>query len=424
MTMFHSSATDIPQAQEMLNLAPARIGVASKTRSRAGISILVIGVLLVAAFAGALVAGTIPRQGRERDANAAAAAVATAQPRVTVAVARRATLTTEQTLPGNSLPLLEAAIYSRATGYVKSRLVDIGDRVEAGQLLAVIDAPDLDDQLAQAKANLDQAKANLVKAKADEVYAKNQMDRYQQLVKTQSISATEYDSAVASYGVAEATVVAMAAAIKVNDATVRRYSDLQRFEKITAPFSGVITARHIDPGDLVSADSTAQELFHVMRTDTLRVFVNVPQTFAQGIKVGQGAVVYRRNDPQKQHGGKVTRTADALDANTRTLLTEVQVPNSDNALRPGMYLQVKFVFERSIVPVRIPATAVTTRAEGPRVAILDDQHRVHYRAVQLGRDFGEEIEVIAGLNDGDTVVVRTGDDISEGTLVEPVSQSK
>jgi RND family efflux transporter MFP subunit len=165
-------------------------------------------------------------------------------------------------------------------------------------------------------------------------------------------------------------------------------------------------------------------MFHLMRTDILRVFVNVPQTFATGIKVGQNTLVYRRDDPSKQISGKVTRTADALDPNTRTLLTEVQVANPNNTLRPGMYLQVKFVFDRQILPVLIPAAALATRSGGPRVGVLDDQHRVQYRTVELGRDYGQEIQVIAGLRAGETIVVHPGDDLAEGTVVEPVPTPK
>jgi RND family efflux transporter MFP subunit len=385
-----------------------------------GFRLLVIGALVVVFLAGALVTGTIPRLMRESEVNAAAAETSAAPPRVTVAVARRSAASAERVLPGNSMPLLEASLFPRATGYIKTRLVDIGDRVQEGQLLAVIDAPDIDDQLAQARANLEQTKANLTKAKADEVFAAAEEHRYRQLMITRAASREDYESKVQANGVARAAVTAMQAAIKVDEAAVQRFSDLQGFEKIVAPFPGVITARHVDPGDLVSADSTARELFHLMRTDTVRVFVNVPQVFAPGIKVGQDAVVYRREEPQRQYAGKVTRTADALEPNTRTLLTEVQVPNPDNALRPGMYLQVKFVFDRNFAPILIPAAALATRTDGPQVAILDSQNRVQYRAVQLGRDYGAEVEVLSGLNSGETVVVHPGDDIPAGTIVDPV----
>ena len=386
--------------------------------------VLGLGGVIAVVLATALVSGTVPRLRQEQAVNAQAAAVANSAPRVTVAVAHPSPADNERVLPGNALPLLEAGLYPRATGYIKTRLVDIGDRVKAGELLAVINAPDLDDQLGQAKADLVQSKANLDKAKADAAFASAEERRYRVLVGSQGASREEYESKVKADGAAKAVVAAMQASIRVNEAAVQRYTDLQEFEKITAPFPGVITARNIDPGDLVTANTTAWELFHVMRTDTLRVFVNVPQVFATGIQVGQEATVYQRDDPSQQFAGKVTRTADALDPNTRTLLTEVQVPNPDNALRPGMYLQVKFVFRRTSPSVRIPAAAIVVRS-GPRmVAVLDAQHAVHYRDLQLGRDFGDEIEVLKGLNAGDTVVVHPGDDIPEGTVVEPVPLDK
>src|SRR5262249_11812705 len=160
--------------------------------------------------------------------------------------------------------------------------------------------------------------------------------------------------------------------------------------------------------------------FHLMRTDVLRVFVDVPQAFATGVQVGQSAVVYRREDPLKLFSGKVTRTADALDAGTRTLRTEVQVANPENALRPGRYLQVKFISRTEQTAVLVPSAAVVTRAAAPRVAVLDGQNRVQYRTVQVGRDYGAEVEVLAGLTAGDTVVVHPGDDLPEGAVVGPV----
>jgi RND family efflux transporter MFP subunit len=219
----------------------------------------------------------------------------------------------------------------------------------------------------------------------------------------------------------QASVATAKASIKVNEAMVQRFTDLQGFEKMIAPFKGVITARNIDPGDLVQADSTARELFHLMDTSTLRVFVDVPQVFATGIQVGQGAAVYRQEEPQKQYAGKVTRTADALNPATRTLRTEVDVPNPNDALRPGMYLQVKFRFRREVYPLRVPAEALVISSGPPQVGVLDDRHAVRYRTVELGRDYGAEVEVRSGLNDGDTVVVHPGDALPEGTVVEPVT---
>jgi RND family efflux transporter MFP subunit len=368
----------------------------------------------------------VPRLRQERAVDATAQAAADSVPRVTVATARATAPDAERVLPGNALPLLDAALYARTTGYVKTRSVDIGDRVQQGQLLAEISAPDIDDQLAQAQSNLAQSKANLNLAQANAKLAEITLTRDEKSGPGFGVSQQQIDQDRATAETTVAQVEYAKANIKVNEAAVQRYTDLQSFQKIVAPFPGIITARNIDPGDLASADTpgTSKQLFHIMRTDVLRVFVNVPQVFATGIKVGQAAVLYQRDDPSKQYPGKVTRTADALDPNTRTLLTEVQVQNPDNVLRPGMYLQVKFVFDRSAPSVLIPAAALATRTGGPRVGVLDDQHRVHYRHVELGRDYGNEVEVVGGLKAGETVVVHPGDDLADGTLVVPVPTTK
>jgi RND family efflux transporter MFP subunit len=400
--------------------SPERSGAETDSRHRAGRRLLVIGVLIVALLAGALTLGTLPRLWQQRQLDTAATQAASQPPRVSVAIAKRIAPTAERILPGNSLPLLEAALFARATGYVSKRLVDIGDVVKPGQLLAEISAPDVDDQLEQAKANLELSRANLVFAQANAKLAQQTVKREQGLAKTDSVSAQEVETAVAAADATMAQVSSSIASIQVNEATVKRFTDLQNFEKITAPFPGVITARHVETGDLVTADSTTRELFHLMRTDVLRVFVNVPQTFSSGVSIGQKAIVYLREAPEKQHQGKVTRTADALDPDTRTLLTQVDVPNPKNILRPGMYLQVKFDFDRKVFPLMIPAAALATRTQGQRVAVLDAEHRVHYRDVQLGRDYGAEIQVLGGLTEGEQVVVHPGDDLPEGTIVEPM----
>jgi RND family efflux transporter MFP subunit len=378
-----------------------------------------LAALVLAALVGALALGAVPRIQQRRALETAASESATEAPRVSVAVARQAPADSERVLPGNAQPLMEAALLARATGYIKARLVDIGDHVREGQLLAVIDAPDIDDQLAQARANLDQARATLRLNEANAALAKTVLARSLRIngKGVGVVSQEEIDQQRATVGTTTASVENARANIQVNEAAVQRFTDLQSFERIVAPFPGVVTARHVEVGDLVSADSTNRELFHLMRTDVLRVFVNVPQVFATGIKVGHAATVYRREDPVAAHEGKVTRTADALDTNTRTLLTEVQVPNPDNTLRPGMYLQVKFRFDREVVPVLIPSAALTTRAGGPRVGILDGEQRVQYRDVRLGRDFGTEVEVVAGLKLGEVVVVHPGDDVPEGQTV-------
>ncbi|MGA2253525.1 MAG: efflux RND transporter periplasmic adaptor subunit [Thermoguttaceae bacterium] len=388
--------------------------------------LLGFGTLTAATLTGALAVGTLPRLRQEQQLEAATATAAAARPLVTVAVAQRMAANAERVLPGNSFPLLEASIYARTTGYLKSRRVDIGDRVREGQLLAEIATPDVDAQLAQAKANLTLARANLPLAEANAELAKVTLDRDTKAGAGTATSWEQIDQDKAQVKVTAAQVEAARASVQVNEAAVQRYSELQGFQKIIAPFPGVITARNVDAGDLISADTpnTTKELFHLMRTDVLRVFVNVPQAFATGIKVDESAAAFLRDDPAKQFPGKVTRTADALDPNTRTLLTEVDVSNPDNVLRPGMYLQVKFVFDRNIMPVMIPAAALATRSGAPRVAVLDGQQRVQYRSVQLGRDFGAEIAVTTGLKAGDSIVVHPGDDIPQGTVVEAVPLAK
>jgi RND family efflux transporter MFP subunit len=327
-------------------------------------------------------------------------------------------------LPGNALPLLETSLFARTNGYIRERLVDIGDKVKADQRLAMIAAPDVDDQLVQSKADLQQAEANLNLNKANAELARTTLarDKSAGLV---AVPAQQVDQDQASYSTAQASVKAAEASILVYKATVQRYADLVSFQEIKAPFDGVITVRNYDKGALIIADSTAAlPMFHVAQIDVVRVFVNVPQIFAPEVRPGQTAVVYRQEHPSRKFSGKVTRTASALDPNTRTLLTEVDVPNPDAALLPGMYLQVDFNFTRLEPSLMIPSEAVTHRADGDWVGVLDGGNTVHYQKVRLGRDFGMEIEVLDGLTEGATVIVRPGDELPDGTVVQPASPAK
>ena len=240
-----------------------------------------------------------------------------------------------------------------------------------------------------------------------------------------AVPAQQVDQDQATYDTAQASVKAAEASILVYKATVQRFADLVSFQEIKAPFDGVVTVRNYDKGALVIADSTAAlPMFHVAQIDVVRVFVNVPQVFAPEVRPGQTAVVYRQEHPSRKFSGKVTRTSSALDPNTRTLLTEVDVPNPDAALLPGMYLQVDFNFPRLEPSLMVPSEAVTYRADGAWVGVLDGENAVHYQKVQLGRDFGMEIEVLDGLSDGVTVIVRPGDELPDGTVVQPASPAK
>jgi RND family efflux transporter MFP subunit len=378
----------------------------------------VVGVVVLI-LGGALIAATIPRIRQHIALGEASGRVADELPRVTVATARRAPETSELVLPGDAQGFRDSSLYARTNGYIKRWLVDIGDQVKEGQLLAEISAPDVDDQLAQARANLLLAKANLLVSDANMELAKITLDRDLKANTATSQQTVDQDRALMKTTAAQ--VESAKASIKVNEATVRQYEVLQSFQKIVAPFSGMITSRNVELGVLVTADnpSETRPIFHMTQSNPLRVFVNVPQVNSTAIQVGQKAIVFREEDPSKQYAGIVTRTANALDSNTRTLLTQIDVPNPKDALRPGMYLQVKFVIPRDTPSVLVPSAALVWRQDGTVIPVMDREKRVHYRKVQTGRDFGTEIEVISGLEGGETVIVHPGDALPEGQQVEP-----
>lgn len=388
------------------------------------VRLLGIAAVVVVAFATLAVAGmrARARQQVDRDASAAASTTLGDRPRVLTTRAARAPSKVEQLLPGTAAPLHETAVYARTSGYLKRWLVDIGDRVKEGQLLAEIETPEVDGQLLQARASLSESRATLIRNKASAELARVNLDRIRRTVERGGGSQQDLDEADAALKVSRATVEVSEATIKANEANVKRLEDLQRFQKVTAPFSGVVTARNYDPGALIVADNvTTRELFHLARIDTLRVFADVPQTYATAIRVGQATPVFRREMPGREFQGVVTRTTNSVDPRTRTLRVEVDVPNPYGELFPGMYLQVRFHLDSPPNVIRVPGAAVITRAEGGKIALLDSQNSLRYRPVKIGRDFGSQVEVVEGLAGGETVVLRPGDDMAEGTVVEPVS---
>lgn len=398
-----------------------RLPANSRRSHRGMLTTWIAGSLFIVGLAGAFVLGAIPRWQRQQSLQIAAATPT--RPTVNVVRPRRAPENVEQILPGNAQPYLQAAIYARTNGYLKRRLVDIGDRVQEGQLLAEISAPEIDAQLEQARAAVTQSKANLVRAQADEVFAKQEEVRYEKVYKARAGTREDYENKIALSKVATANVGATQATIDENEATAQRLETLQSFQKLKAPFNGVITVRNVDPGALITADnpSTEQLLFRIAATDPLRIFVDVPQVYATAIKVGQQAVVTRREQPGRVFLGKVTRTANEIDSNTRTLHTEVQVPNPHDELLPGMYLQVKFLIDRETDALLIPGAAVVTRSQGPTLAVLAEGNVVRYRPVELGRDHGAEIEILNGVKEDDRVIVHPGDDLPEGAIVDILS---
>ena len=309
-------------------------------------------------------------------------------------------------LPGSSEPITTATLYARTNGYLKTRLVDIGDRVEKGQLLAEIDAPDLDAQLLQTRAQLEQFRAALGIARVT-------FEREKRLLDQKVVSKQEYDQSEATYNQAVANV-------KAGEANVQNLTVQQGFEKITAPFDGVITTRFLNDGALIAGGggTTSPSIYTVSAIDVLRVYIYVPQAYVANINPGQEVEVTAPEYPQKIFMGKVSRTADSLDPTARTERVEIQLPSEQGKLLPGMYLSIRFKVEQAEPALVVPASTLDIRKEGPRVAVVGQDGVVKYRPVKLGRDFGITTEIVSGLQGTETLVVNPTTDIVEGEKVE------
>ncbi len=306
-------------------------------------------------------------------------------------------------LPADVQAYIQASIHARASGYLENWYVDIGDHVTNGQVLAKIETPELDEQLAQAKAQVDQAKAALDLAKVTS-------DRWTELLKTASVSEQETAEKQSDYVLQQANVEAARA-------NLQRLEDLKNFDNVTAPFDGIVTERNTDIGELIAADS-GPELFRMAQTDPLRIYAQVPQQYVYGIVTGQVAEVTFQELPGRTFEAKVTRTAGAVDPVTRTLQVELQVPNPKDEILSGSYAQVRFNECAAPKVLTISDNAIIFRAQGTQVAVLDAGSTVHLRSVKLGRDFGNVIEVLGGLNVQDRVVNNPPDSIAEGMSVQ------
>jgi RND family efflux transporter MFP subunit len=295
-------------------------------------------------------------------------------------------------LPGTFQAFKATTIYPRSNGYVKDWKSDIGDDVKEGQLLAEIETPDLDQQVAQAKANYELAKVTA--------------DRWRDLVQKKVVSNQEYDQNEKAY--------------EASRANYEQLQKLQGFEQIVAPFSGKISARFVDYGTLVTAGSgnTGTPLFNIVQSDPLRVYVYAPQENAPSIHEGLSAKILLDEFPGQEFDGMVTRTAGALDPQSRTMQVEVQVPNHDGKLYAGMYGQVKFLLTDDNAPIVVPANAFQFRTGGPQVATIENNDRIHWQNIRVGRDFGDRIEVLDGLKENTKVVMNPSDDLREGIQVE------
>jgi RND family efflux transporter MFP subunit len=394
---------------------------------------LVAIVVIVAAF----FAGYIPLKTRDTLIRTEAASDASALPRVDVITVGRALGATELDLPGNIQAITEAPVLARADGYLARRMVDIGDRVQAGQPLAEIAAPELDEQVRQLKAALqqarealDQAQANLAQGKANADLARITAERWAKVVARGGVSRQENDQYQAQYQAQVAGVQSLEKAVSAQrssvaqaEANVAHMDEVQGYRLVKAPFAGVITLRNVDVGALVNAGNTM--LFRIAQTNTLRTYVNVPQVSASTIRPGQIAHLKVSNLPGREFTGAVARSANALDPASRTMLVEIQVPNADGALLPGMYAQVRLSEERTtssagVLPIVVPGDSLQVNADGTRVAVVRPDHTVHFQKIEVGRDYGDRLEVLSGLQEGDTIVPRPGDNIREGIKVEPL----
>jgi RND family efflux transporter MFP subunit len=327
---------------------------------------------------------------------------------VSVALPKQATPAQEIILPGNVEPYITSPIYSRTNGYLKKWYFDIGAHVKKGQLLAVIETPEVDQQLQQARSNLLTAQANLTLAGITKT-------RYQGLLKTNAVSKQDVDNAVGAYNANKAIVEA-------DQAAVQQYTALVSFEKIYAPFDGIITARNTDIGDLINSGSTGgvkTDLFHVAQPGTLRVYVNVPEEYSRGIKVGMTADLSLAEFPGRKFQGKVVRTADAINVTTRTLLIEVDVDNPTGTLLTGSYAEVHLAVPTQSSTYLIPVNTLLFRTEGLRVGIVKGG-KVVLTTVTPGHDFGNEIEIVAGLKSDDQIIVNPPDSIVQGQQVQVV----
>jgi RND family efflux transporter MFP subunit len=316
-------------------------------------------------------------------------------------------------LPGNLQAYVESPIYARTNGYLQKWYHDIGTRVPKGELLADIDTPEVDQQLSQARADLNTAQANANLSKITST-------RYQELIKTDGVSKQEVDNAVGDYAAKEATVQSFAA-------NVRRLEELESFKHVYAPFSGVITRRNIDTGTLINAGNggAQQELFTLAQTDPIRVYLNVPEMYSPSVRAGLGAFLELAQYPGQTFQGKVVRTAEAIDLNSRTLLTEVDVPNKSGQLFPGGYAQVHLQVKVAASRVQVPVNALLFRAEGLRAVVVDANHKTHLRQLTIGRDYGTTLEVLQGLEPSDWIVLNPADSLDEGqdVRVKQVAQA-
>jgi RND family efflux transporter MFP subunit len=361
----------------------------------------IAGVIMALIIIGALVLGFLPRWFQRGTATADMNQLAVP----TVSVVSPAPLKSEPglVLPAEIRPWREASIYARANGYLKDWVADIGAHVQPGQLLAEIETPDLDQQLEQAKAQLVLAQANLQLAETTDA-------RWQALLKTASVS----EQAAAEKAAARQVALA---SVDSERANVRRLEELVSFQRVVAPFAGTITIRNVDNGDLIVAGSGGQELFHVAQTEKLRVYVRVPEPSAIGIAPGQPGTLTTPASPGRTFPAIVTTTSEAISTASRTLLTELEVDNSHNQILPYSYGELSLKVNNADPPLTLPSDTLLFRAQGLQVGVVLPDGTVELRSVRVGRDFGQNIEILGGVTPADRVITNPTDSLVSGAKV-------
>jgi RND family efflux transporter MFP subunit len=375
-------------------------GADREQRPKRGIWIAIIGLIVVACV---VAAGILPRMKAKADLRGETNDLAV--PTVSVIQPKQGAPAEEVVIPGNVQPFIDSPIYARTNGYLKKWYMDIGTHVNTGQLLAEIDTPEVDQQLQGAKSDLATAEAN-------EKLAETTSARYQDLKSTDSVSKQDVDNAEGDFAAKKATKESAAANLK-------RLEDTQAFQRIYAPFDGVITARNTDVGDLINSGNggAAQELFHIAQISKMRVFVNVPEQYSQAAKPGLSADLTLAEFPNRRFTGKLTRTSNSIDPGTRTLLVEVDVDNPTGELFPGAYAQVHLKLPNGSPVFILPVSALIFQTAGLQVATVDANNKAVIKAVTLGRDYGSEVEVVTGVAGDDKVITDPPDSIVDGELL-------
>lgn len=411
----HDSA---PAARAKQGARPQPQRPASRTGHRIQIFVAGVAIALVAAFFIVYHARQQATADLAQDTKEQAALL----PAVIVSVAEKAPAATSLTLPGNTAAWHESTIFARVSGYVAQWLVDIGDHVKKDQVLATIDTPDLDAELSAAQAKLESAKADVKVRQAEAAFAKTTYERWRNSP-TGVVSQQERDSKKADFGSTTAQLNAALANVDADQGNVDRLTALTQFKKVRAPYDGTIIERRIDIGNLVTAGSTTNTtlLYRMSQDDPMRVYVDAPQSVAADTTVGLPATMTANDLPHKNFTGKIARTSNAIDPRARTLRVEVDVPNPNDLLVPGLYVQVTFEL-KARGNVVVPASAMNFRSSGPQVAVVGTDDRVMFHDVAIARDDGNVLELSSGVAPGDRIVLNISSAIANGTKVTVTEQ--